>query len=108
MKNKSLTEIFKNDPDAYPEGLIFQEGFIDYIEDFAWEDEPKKCSEENRNKIESILRSHESQRKALDYFVQLERKHGKGSQRGLLDTLTENFQVPDSITNLPEWKAVHG
>ncbi|MGH1384295.1 hypothetical protein [Kordia sp.] len=81
MQKKTLTEIFEEEPDSYPESILFQDGLIDYIEDTVWNEEPHKCSEQNKRNIEEILDSHSSQAKILDPLIELEVKNGMGSLR---------------------------
>ncbi|MFY0689071.1 MAG: hypothetical protein JXQ90_18010 [Cyclobacteriaceae bacterium] len=102
----SLTKIFEKDPESFPECVIFQEGIYDYIEDVCDESKPKKCSEENRLKIEAILNAHKSQKEILQIAIDYELKNGKGSHRKFIEQGIKKIKLPKSILEMPEWKSL--
>ena len=104
MQNKNLFEIFEENPDSYPESVLFQDGLEDYIEDIVWKQKPVKCSEKNRINIDRILKSHVSQEQAIIPLIEHERKNGKGSLRKFTG---KGFKIPERIKNLPEWKEIY-
>lgn len=95
-----LSKIFEKDPYAYPDSIICQDGFDDYVEDVCWGE--NKCSEENKERIRAIMYSHNSQLALLKQAVDFERKNGKGSNRQAVQSAVKNVKVPDELKKFLE------